>query len=420
MGLTNLNSWNRVSEIRRVLPAVIDQAAWSLSGLVLSIAIGRNLGPDALGAYAVAYAVLLGIGSLHNSLVLEPLVVLGPAKFEANLRDYAGNALLATLGSGLIAVPVGLALLFWQPSPTVAAIGAAISVSPITMTAWVARRIPYLDGNQPYAAIGSAVYTLATFCGLVIVVIQDRLSPMMAFWVIGAASLLQILAVGRLWRPSFASARCRAFWRRTFVEHWEYGRWVLASSAAFWVTSHGYTALIALLLGTADTGGLRSAQSLVAPAGLLFAALSLNYTPEFTRARIELGASSVKSRLVRLQITFIGFGLFLLGVAIPFASDVLVAVYGSEFRPYAWVLVALSALTAVQGWSAASMVALRSLEYPKGIFYAYTLAAAVVVVLGYPLGIVGGFPGIVVSMALSALALSSALQLVVRRRLIDA
>lgn len=408
---------SRMRAIRRAAPAIVDQGLWSAAGFVMTVAIGRTLGPNALGSYALAYAVLLGIGSLYNSIILEPLVVLGPAKFKDSLGAYAGLALLATISTTVIAIPVWLLLSLVATSITLTAVATAALVAPVVMTAWVARRLPYLNGRQWVAVGGSAGYLMTVVAILIGLVSFDRLTPAVAFYVIAAASIVQIVIVVWRWRPRLVRRPHNRLVTRAVAEHWKYGKWMLATSAVFWVGAHGYVTLVALLLGTADTGGLKASESLVAPAGLIFAALSLNYTPELTRTRVETGTSAIKESLGHLQMSFASIGAVLLVFAVAFGEPVLTVAYGNEFRDYSWLLVSLAALTVVRGWAHGGTVGLRAMEYPKGMFRAQALSALTVPVFGYPLGVALGLQGIVLAMATSSIVLAVAVQVILQKRL---
>ena len=68
--------------------ALTDQALFSGAGFLLSLLLGRWLTPAQYGAYALAFSVFLFASSFHNSLILEPMGVIGPASYKQNLPAY--------------------------------------------------------------------------------------------------------------------------------------------------------------------------------------------------------------------------------------------------------------------------------------------------------------------------------------------
>src|SRR3712207_1992334 len=108
-GLNRLSSsaklWTRVeSGWRRALKrwvtkglwAVLDQGFFASSNFVLNVLLARWLAPADYGAFSLAFAVFLLIGSLHTAVLTEPMLVFGPGKYKDRLSEYMARSCTVT------------------------------------------------------------------------------------------------------------------------------------------------------------------------------------------------------------------------------------------------------------------------------------------------------------------------------------
>src|SRR5439155_25742141 len=108
--------------------SIADQGILSGANLVLNIVLARWLEPADYGAYAVGFSVFLFLSGFHNSLILEPMSVLGAWRRGSGLRRYLGQ--LVQLHAGLM-VATALLLIaasFVVPDPALA--GALRALAP--------------------------------------------------------------------------------------------------------------------------------------------------------------------------------------------------------------------------------------------------------------------------------------------------
>src|SRR5438552_11552208 len=87
--------------------AVTDQALFAGSNFILNIVLARWLTPDGYGAFGVAFAVFLLLGTLHTSLLTEPMIVFGAGRFRDRAAQYLG---LLLYGHMIFALPCSLLL----------------------------------------------------------------------------------------------------------------------------------------------------------------------------------------------------------------------------------------------------------------------------------------------------------------------
>ena len=70
--------------------AVTDQGLFALSNFGVSVLLARWLTPDGYGSFAVAFSILLLIGTLQTALLTEPMLVFGPC-YTSRVSAYVGR-----------------------------------------------------------------------------------------------------------------------------------------------------------------------------------------------------------------------------------------------------------------------------------------------------------------------------------------
>src|SRR6266581_3295945 len=68
--------------------SVLDQGLTSGAGFLLNLFLARWLTSEAYGAFAVTFATLLFFSGFHNVLLLEPMSVMGPARYSTQASAY--------------------------------------------------------------------------------------------------------------------------------------------------------------------------------------------------------------------------------------------------------------------------------------------------------------------------------------------
>lgn len=379
---------------RGVSRALLDQSVWSLTGFVATALVGRFLGAEALGIYAIGLAFLFGAGGVLNSLFVDPAAVLGPRHFERDLRTYAGNLLLGGFGFGMLLAVVGLMVgLFWR-HPTGEAIGAALLISPLVFVAWGARRLPYLTSEPGMALTGSLVYLLVTVAGILAAQGLGVLSVVAVYWVMAVACGLQAAVVLRLWKPSLAGVRDQSFWFSILRAHWGYGKWLLAAESSSWVLNYGFAGLTAATVDLASAGGYRAAQSLLRPYGIVFVAMGMLFLPRLAASVRDAGPNASRRFVAEMGAALSVLGLAVFLVLLLLGGPIMELVFGPEFTTFGWLVAVLAGAQIVHGWIVGFSMALQAAERPRAVFYGQAASATVAVVLGFGLGLPFGLAGL--------------------------
>ena len=217
--------------------SILDQGLVSGAGFLLSFLLARWLNREVYGAFAVAFATLLFFTGFHNVLLLEPMSVMGPARYSDRTSAYfAAQCRIHKLLGALLASALLLMALFMKllgaNHELVTATAASAFALPFFLMLWMVRRMAYMVHRPAVAGTASLVYFLLTLFGLFVLHARSALSPPTAFLLMGGAGLLSaVLPMRQLGllgaetdEPIFSKA---CSWIAVEKENWNYGRWLV-------------------------------------------------------------------------------------------------------------------------------------------------------------------------------------------------
>lgn len=392
--------------------AVMDQGLFAVSNFVLNVFLVRWMAPDAYGAFTVAYSIFLLTGTFHTSLFTEPMLVYGPgryiSRFASYLRLLVRDHWVATFGLGVLFAAAGLvAHAFGHSELTPALLGLGFA-SPLILFQWLMRRACYVRLQPRLAAFAGFVYMASVFGGAWAVYRLDLLSAASALVIMGLASAvsgswLVIALTGR--HPPKAEDDLS---RDLIVQHWRYGRWSAATAALTWVPSNIYYVILPTTAGLAASAALRALYNVIMPILHLNSALGSIVLPGLVRARRRGGFHQILALAGSLMVG----GAIVYWLVISLAGrEVLAWLYGGKYTEFASVIVVLGALPAVAALNAVLSDALRAIERPDRVFWAYG-ASTVFAVSGGPLllrafGVYGAAIALVVSASITVSVLAT-------------
>jgi O-antigen/teichoic acid export membrane protein len=403
-------SWARV---RQMGFSIADQG-FSVGGMFLvNIALARTQTKEEYGIFALSYSVFTFLAGLHNAAVLEAYTIYGSGRHH---RSFPAYAWLMWRSNLLLAMGVGAVLtLLWGVlvliAPSVASrtvLGLALTCG-VLLTASFVRRTFYMRRRPDLAARFSAVYFV--LCGGLLW-LAVRLGMLNGFYAFAIAAVAWGVAAifidrelpGRAEGPAFLELEPK-YW----AEHWRYSRWVLVTALVFQLTTQAYYWLAAGYLSVKEVADLRAMYNLVTPVEQLFGAMALLILPVMSYRYAEKRLAGLLP-LWKLYgfVTVLITGSFAVLVNL-LGKPAMHLVYAGKFDDVASLLGTLAMLPVVMGIGNTMNAALKAIEKPQGVFYAYVTSGAATFLIGIPLVTRLGLRGAVYGMLASAGAYSFAL-----------
>jgi len=403
-------SWAR---IRQIGYSIADQGL-SVGGMFLvNIALARTRTKEEYGIFTLSYSVYTFLAGLHNAAILEAYTVYGSGRYHQRFPAYAwllwrSNLLLAMGAAGALTVLWG-ALVWAVPamaSRTV--LGLALSCG-VLLTASFLRRTFYMRRRPDLAARFSAAY-FGLCAGLLWMSMRyGILNGFSAFAIAALAWSLAVLCVARELPERAAGAGFLEHEPGYWGEHWKYSRWVLVTAFVFQMTTQAYYWLAAGYLSVKEVADLRAMYNLVTPVEQLFVAIAMLILPMMSHRYAERRMAGL---LPLWKLYGVATILITSGFAVLvnfFGKLALHVVYAGRFDDVASLLGILALLPVVMGIGNTMNAALKSIEKPQAVFYAYVTTGAATFLIGTPLVIRLGLRGAVYGILASAGAYTVAL-----------
>lgn len=307
----------------------VAQVFSSATNFGLALMAGRLLGPAGLGIVVIGFGGYHLMAGLQRALVTQPIVAHAAPlsaderrKFaEAGLTIVGGSGVVAMLVVGVIGVgvggSVGRALLIFAPWLVVA----------LLQEFW--KTVLFQEGSGAAGAASDCVRL-----GAMVLIIPVILAWKHDYVVVGAWGLASAAGLA----VAIASFPMRPRAMRVSVDLWrrhasKLGRWLGAREVIYQMLTYATVVALALIIGTHDLGGLRSAEALFSPWSLIAAALVLPALPALSRAA-AVSQQHSNHLAVRISLAATALGLAYFALMALVGPWLLVHLFGGDFSSF--------------------------------------------------------------------------------------
>ena len=394
--------------LNRGVLATLDQGLVSGSNFVLAVLLARWLPVPEYGGYALALSISTLINAAHQAVLLEPMSVLGAARYGECEREYLAvvvriNTAFAG-GAGLLLAALAVcARLMHASAHLPETLGALALSAPGTLLFWVLRGGCYLELAPGPSVIASLGYSALVLCGALIMHLLGRISAAsMLLWA-GAAAWIGVLILLPRFKPASPRGSCAPEWRQVWREHWSYGRWALAATPVMWIPENISYAFASMFLGIAQVGVLRAMMNFVTPATQLATSLGRLFNPYLSGKAGKYGSPSIKTAVAKVQALYAVVGISYAGALLLFHKPAVSLLYGNRFGESADLVAWVGAATISYLVLYAPMTGLRSIQSPSSVLVAYSGAAVTAIAIGSILTPKYGLRGAIVSLCVANL-----------------
>jgi O-antigen/teichoic acid export membrane protein len=406
------NAFSR-SRLHQVAFSLADQML-SVGGMFLvNVVLARTQSKEEYGMFALSYSVFTFLAGLHNAAILEPYTVYGSGRYRPQFSTYFrlmawSNAGVSLLLTGAL---LGGYLLLTRIVPVMfsrSLLGLALTVSVLLWGIFL-RRVFYLQQQAVLAAKTSLVFFVSATCGVGLAAKAHVLNSFSAFLVIALGWIAASVGfAGKLPFGKGSEAFLQTepgYWRL----HWKYMRWVLVTAFVFQLTNQCYYWLVAALVSVKEVAELKAMTMLISPADQVFIALNYLVLPMLAA---RYAAGQMEDMLSAWKRYAFGIGAltaaFAIGVGV-FGKVVTHLLYNGRYDDVAPLLMMLGLLPLVMGIGHTMNAALKSVEKPRLVFWAYVCSGSVTFLLGTPLVWYWGLRGAIYGMLLSGAAYTATL-----------
>ncbi len=388
--------------------AILDQALISGSNFLIGILLARWLVPAQYGAYATAYSIFLLVSLVYQALLLEPQSVFGPSEYIHRQRNYLGSLFwLHGVLASLIVLMLGVWAWVgykteWSPLLSGAFIG-VIAATPFILLFWLVRGACYARLAPVRALEGAVPYCILVLLSLFVVYRNALMSPFVAFLLMAGGSFAASSFVLLRFQPSLVFPEQSVNLSTVSRQHWNYGRWALATSFVVWIPGNIYYAVLGRYSGLAEAGELRALLNLFVPLGHLLNALTKVLLPYAAGKHGLYGRAGALGRAFKTMFFFVCAAFAYWAMVIPFQRPILRLLYNGRFTNIAFLIPCLGLASILSFATLSAAISLRAMQEPSSVFIVYAVASTICLVVGVPLAMAFGLRGVVVGLNASSL-----------------
>lgn len=390
----------------RGMASIADQAAAAAINFAVSIFIGRHLGVDALGLFAITNVFVLLVRALQNSIVLEPMAVFGPRRSAEEYPRYFGFL------AGLEGVSVLIfSILFAAGSAAAYALdliardlfhvmlASCVYVNFLSFQFFLRRQF-YVDHRQYFASIQSMSYLLLVIAGLGALWRVEGLSVVDIYTLLSACSLLVcVVQGGRFWSTMAKTTPTEmwSYWR----DHWSFGKWILLSVPFGILTYQGFFAIVGFFISHEAAGLLKAAEVFIAPFAQIVIGMQLMLVPMASRNADNMSVPAQKRLAFRTGAAFIAVSAAYSALVYFGGQFFLVLLFGEKMREAVPLLWILAFIPLFRGLPMAAGVILTSRKQANLRFFSQSSSTLLTLIVCVPLIYYGGLTGAAIGMVVS-------------------
>ncbi|MFZ0478214.1 MAG: hypothetical protein WAL71_03620 [Terriglobales bacterium] len=426
----------RAPSLRRFACGLTDQVL-SVGGMfAVNIALARVRSKEEYGLFTLSYSLFTFLAGLHNAAILEAYTIYGSGRYHGRFAKYEAfvskNNRWLLAGISVVFVAIWESLRWLHPAfASPALLGMALACG-VLLSAAFRRRTFYICRRPDLAARFSAAFFVSCMALLGVAIWANMLNGLSAFLISAAAWSLAFLVTPNPAHEDASengekhkdreNAESKAppipqttdflieepgYWS----EHWKYSRWVFVTALVFQFTTQAYFWVVAAFLSVRDVAGLRAMYNLALPVDQIFAAISLLVLPQMALLFASGEIGKLRRMWGQCSLMFLAIGLaFAVTVAL-LNIRLIHAAYGSKFDDVAPLLRWYVIVPVVMGAGNAANAALKAVEKPQAVFFAYLASGMVTFVVGIPLVVHFGLRGAIYGMLVSAVGYTGTLLL---------
>jgi O-antigen/teichoic acid export membrane protein len=380
--------------------ALTDQAVVSATNFLTTLMLARFMGLREFGVFTLAWMFVALANTIQNSLVIAPMMSVGPKQEEKDRSFYFGAVVVQELVLACFYFTfafVGLSFfgnLFRHAELRQLAAPLAVSAFAYQTQDFI-RRYFFATRQSRRALADDTISYLPQLPIIFLLYKAGHLNSATALWVMAGTSILGSI-VGCFWmeRIEFDWVWIKAI----SLRHWKISSWLAGSALMSWTSGNLFLIAAPVYYGAAAAGVLRASQNLTGVANVWFLGLD-NIVPVETARRLHNGG--VHSMLAYTRSILLKWGGLTLLFALVLAAAPglwLRLVYGPQMAQYGYVLRLYALLYIIMFVGGPLRAGLQALEFTAPVFWSYLAMTAFAFAFAFPLakwlGLSGSLLGI--------------------------
>ena len=286
--------------------SILDLVIYSGSMFLVSVLLARWMSVENYGIFALAMVMTTLFYQVQNSLILEPMSVIGPSKYPKSLSQYLSRqrnfhfVLFFILGFSIIIFSLIYRAVGGNSQLFIIFILLGLLAAFLQLP-WMIRRSFYIMGLPFPAVLYSLVFAFVTVGCLYLLNINKWLSTESTLVLLAVSGLIAFVFIyTRFYRQPVEKGR---FDRRTlWEENWGFGKWMLLTGIVYLIAGQAPIILAAMMLGPEASGVIKAMQNFMLPMGMVILTLVALAIPQLAVKKGEGLDQAVNIREKQLMV----------------------------------------------------------------------------------------------------------------------
>ncbi|KFF58038.1 hypothetical protein JF66_21610, partial [Cryobacterium sp. MLB-32] len=335
-----------------------DQAASSVSNLLLSIVLAQQLSLSAFGGFALAYAVYQVMVGVSRASVGEPTLIRVSLTNERDRSAHVGAGTFgASLWLGIVFAPVCLGVGLLTDGPVAAAFLVLGACAPMLMVFDGLRYWCFARGRARSAFLLDFTWLLVQIVGFVVLLASrnNTLVPLMGMWGLAAGLVAIVYLTAVRTAPSL---RAGLSW---YKSHRDLSPRFLGEYATISGVQQSVILFTVAFVGVESVGAIRAGQVILGPLNVVTAGIAVIVLPILARsAKTRLSALPKMSGLI--SVTLAGMAVLYGALAMFLPDSAGIWMLGDSWASGSSLILPLVLATAAGGLSYGATSALRAMQ----------------------------------------------------------
>lgn len=397
-GAPPLSWWARKSWL-----ALVDQALFTGTNLLVSTVLARWLEPEYYGAFAVAFAVMLLFAAFYSAVLIEPMLVFGAGRYDGKFGPYLGILIRIHLwlASAIAALCLGVALIaFAMRSEALAPAFAAMALAaPFILLSWLSREACYVRAQLGLTVVAGLIRSAVVVAGLGGLYWAHLVSPASAFGLIGLGEAVGGVLVLKRLRPKWKSPGHFVNMATVLADHWAFGAWNTVATALWWFSGQVLFLLVPPFLGLESVAVLAALMNLLRPLNPLMRVFNSLFLTLAARLLAKAPSCAELRRFAFLMLLVAVGGTLCYGLGLSLISrPILHHLYKGRYDAYHGLVALLALVYAASAVQQVFGIILKASGKLRSLAFAWSASPFVTAAAAIPALLSGSLAGVLLAM----------------------
>lgn len=350
---------------------MLDQGVISLSNFIIAIIVAKALGVNDFGIYAMCLLSIQFLASIHQSIIIKPLLSLYPEKSLNDesfiLKMNSIHFIFLGVASLLFFSTVFVMSFFFHEYNSVMLLFLLTALALSVVTYDYLRRVLVVTGEysklltMDLFSYGILVIMFFSYYSLDIMTIENVLMNNTFVFVFIATF-------------TFISTKQKFQFNQElialFIDLWNYSKYLVLTSLLQWFSGNLFILVAGILLGPISLGVVRIAQTIMGVFNALFLALE-NIVPLRAAYIFRDNKKLLNRYFVTTTAIYIVPIILLIALIVLFNEELIGLIFGSSYTSYGFVIVAFALIYLLVYTNTMQQFYIRTIRANQILFKSY-------------------------------------------------